>query len=266
MEKKTCVHCGKTKPIAEFRYIGGGNKYRNDCKRCMYDKEAAYRRRPENRQRYIEHTKNRKPPKVRRIVSEKVCSFCGVIKPASEFSPVWHTSTGLSSNCKQCNAERRKRWYRTVTGERNAKTFAKQYVQRPAVKAKLQAKAKSPERKAYFKAHAQTEAFKRAQQKYRRTEQGRLSRTAISFRRRAKIKGNGDKLFTPKDLERLLDSKGRYCHYCGKPCMYLEIDHQLPIELGGTNAVENLWPACRSCNRAKGPRYWELGCRMKKGT
>lgn len=39
------------------------------------------------------------------------------------------------------------------------------------------------------------------------------------------------------------------CAYCGGPAM--EIDHIVPISDGGTSQIDNLAPACRSCNAAK---------------
>ena len=31
----------------------------------------------------------------------------------------------------------------------------------------------------------------------------------------------------------------------------LELDHKLPVALGGTNDAENLWPLCKKCHRRK---------------
>lgn len=44
---------------------------------------------------------------------------------------------------------------------------------------------------------------------------------------------------------RFLDELGR---------AFPELDHIEPIYWGGAHAVENIVPACLSCNRAKGPR------------
>lgn len=55
------------------------------------------------------------------------------------------------------------------------------------------------------------------------------------------------------------------CHYCGvwqstpgaggwgKP-KRLEFDHVIPVELGGSNHVDNIVLACQRCNRSKGWR------------
>lgn len=45
------------------------------------------------------------------------------------------------------------------------------------------------------------------------------------------------------------------CQLCGATradSVKLEIDHKVPVAKGGTNAAENLWVTCFSCNRGKG--------------
>src|SRR6059036_3757981 len=54
-----------------------------------------------------------------------------------------------------------------------------------------------------------------------------------------------------------------YCRYCEKKLSRLnyaspgergawEVDHSVPLSLGGTDYFSNLWPACIDCNRDKG--------------
>src|ERR1700733_2117413 len=62
-----------------------------------------------------------------------------------------------------------------------------------------------------------------------------------------------------------LDGGLALCHYCGvrysvpgeggyrKPPR-LEFDHVIPVELGGSNHVNNIVLACQRCNRSKGWR------------
>ena len=35
-----------------------------------------------------------------------------------------------------------------------------------------------------------------------------------------------------------------------------EIDHYLPVSLGGSNELDNLVLSCRKCNRTKHNKYW----------
>jgi 5-methylcytosine-specific restriction endonuclease McrA len=65
--------------------------------------------------------------------------------------------------------------------------------------------------------------------------------------------------------EYIYDKTGGYCHICdGKIHLSKyanlyhrqgwEVDHSVPISLGGTDHPNNLWPAHVDCNRRKGAR------------
>jgi 5-methylcytosine-specific restriction endonuclease McrA len=38
---------------------------------------------------------------------------------------------------------------------------------------------------------------------------------------------------------------------CGKTGVALQPDHRVPLARGGSNAIDNILPACRSCNQRK---------------
>ena len=46
---------------------------------------------------------------------------------------------------------------------------------------------------------------------------------------------------------------GHECVRCGDT-RYLQIDHDVPITLGGTDDIDNLRALCQSCNASKGAR------------
>lgn len=47
------------------------------------------------------------------------------------------------------------------------------------------------------------------------------------------------------------------CAYCGRksPSVELEVEHKIPVALGGTNDLANLTVACWECNAGKSDRY-----------
>ncbi|HRW94176.1 MAG TPA: HNH endonuclease, partial [Thermotogota bacterium] len=56
-----------------------------------------------------------------------------------------------------------------------------------------------------------------------------------------------------------LEKRGRKCAYCGAENVPLEIEHIVPRSKGGSNRLDNLTIACRSCNQEKGgtlPKVW----------
>lgn len=60
--------------------------------------------------------------------------------------------------------------------------------------------------------------------------------------------------------------QGRACAYC-RDALATEIDHVIPLKLGGTNYIGNLTPACGSCNRAKGANLlieWRAGKKAQR--
>lgn len=74
-------------------------------------------------------------------------------------------------------------------------------------------------------------------------------------------------------LNWVYDRTGGYCRYCEKRLSWTnyavdgargawEVDHSVPLALGGTDYLSNLWPACIDCNRDKGtmtgPQYKRL--------
>ena len=54
--------------------------------------------------------------------------------------------------------------------------------------------------------------------------------------------------------EYLLEKWNRKCAYCGKKNVPLEVEHIIPKSRRGTNRVDNLTLACRSCNQSKGSK------------
>ena len=61
-----------------------------------------------------------------------------------------------------------------------------------------------------------------------------------------------------KDAYRIRNRDGHRCQSCGKgpeDGVKLEIDHKIPVDMGGTNEDSNLWTLCQSCNNAKKAFY-----------
>jgi 5-methylcytosine-specific restriction endonuclease McrA len=56
----------------------------------------------------------------------------------------------------------------------------------------------------------------------------------------------------PLKLRRMVVSRdGHRCQLCGSD-RHLQVDHFVPLILGGTNALVNLWTLCRACNGPSG--------------
>jgi 5-methylcytosine-specific restriction endonuclease McrA len=69
-------------------------------------------------------------------------------------------------------------------------------------------------------------------------------------RRARKIGAPGH--FTPKEWSARVKEFASACAYCGRHASRLEQEHVVPLMSGGTNYIDNVVPACRSCNARKG--------------
>lgn len=59
---------------------------------------------------------------------------------------------------------------------------------------------------------------------------------------------------TPKERQAVYNLTGGKCAYCGEPIAFadMQVDHVIPLRKGGADALDNMLPACRSCNHYKG--------------
>lgn len=68
---------------------------------------------------------------------------------------------------------------------------------------------------------------------------------------------------TPKQVKELYDKYLGLCAYCNLNVAN-SLDHIVPLVRGGSNDIENLAPACISCNSSKGDKLleeWEPNAR-----
>lgn len=58
---------------------------------------------------------------------------------------------------------------------------------------------------------------------------------------------------TQAERQEVYDKMGGHCAYCGCEITLrqMQADHKVPLHLGGADTVDNMFPACRSCNHYK---------------
>ena len=71
----------------------------------------------------------------------------------------------------------------------------------------------------------------------------------LENRRRVRKLGNGGS-HTLEELNDKFSKFGNRCFYCGRECK-LTIDHDIPLARGGSDSIDNILPACKSCNSKK---------------
>ena len=84
---------------------------------------------------------------------------------------------------------------------------------------------------------------------------------------RRRIRRARDKRTVARMRRRVLAACGRVCHLCGQPIdtslpqydpLCYEVDHVVPVDLGGTTTLANCRPSHRTCNRARSTKSVEV--------
>jgi 5-methylcytosine-specific restriction endonuclease McrA len=204
----------------------------------------------------------------------KRCAKCSIEKPFSEFHKSKDGRYGLQSYCKLCKSQ---------YGQDNSDEIAarlKQYHQDNKVHASLKSKQyreKNKEiitkkKKAYHEANKDEINARRrkhytlnkkemllANKEYRQTENGKASKRDSRHRRRALKYGS---VSTKFNREEVFERDGYVCQLCGKKTradfksqyhpLYPNLDHIVPLSLGGSHTKENTQCLCYKCNMEKG--------------
>ena len=108
-------------------------------------------------------------------------------------------------------------------------------------------------RDAYYQEHKETDAVRNREYHKKHPE---VARTA-AHRRRALKQGAPIADFTANDWSAILDIYDHRCAYCRKSGVLLTQDHVVPLSRGGNHSVDNIVPACLSCNASKGTKTLE---------
>lgn len=90
------------------------------------------------------------------------------------------------------------------------------------------------------------------------------SRRARAARRRRKRYLAADNDLTREQWLAIRLAWDEQCAYCGDPAGSLQRDCVLPLSRGGRYTIENVVPACRSCNASKSNQEVTRWMRMKR--
>jgi len=90
-------------------------------------------------------------------------------------------------------------------------------------------------------------AVRAANARYAR-EHPQVARTRHHRRRARLVSAAGS--FTTAEWTALVKRYDGNCAYCGGNGP-LEVEHRIPLCRGGTNSIDNILPACRTCNTRK---------------
>ena len=169
------------------------------------------------------------------------CRRCLQEKPDAAF----HVAHGwLRRTCKACVREsardHRKAWRRSEIGRATGRRNDAKQRRKPTRVASMR-----KYRAAWAEAHPEKVVASR--RRYKAGPKGRETEAAYKARLRgAESVGR----VTPNDWARLVEAYGGACAYCRIAPVETR-DHVTPLSRGGAHTIENLVPACRSCNSKK---------------
>jgi 5-methylcytosine-specific restriction endonuclease McrA len=182
----------------------------------------------------------------------KVCNGCGVEKPISEYYKKAGGKYGVMGKCKACYKYREKTYRQNPSVKERQKLYAALW--KANNKDKIREYNKKHGYSAYLK-YKETENGKEVRRrnklKYNSTLKGKLTDKRSKHKRRAIMENAGT--YTNEQWQERLAEYNYCCAYCYKPFPVneLTVDHMQPISRGGTNTIDNLVPACKSCNSRK---------------
>ena len=136
-----------------------------------------------------------------------------------------------------------KKAYRASNPEKIKLSHAAKYIKRRTAAAEWAKK--------YYKENITVIAARKAKWHLENKEKSRAAR----WRRKAKIKEVGGS-FSGSDIKAMLIMQKNSCVNCMTDIRAgYEIDHIMPIHLGGSNFIENIQLLCRPCNRSKWAKH-----------
>lgn len=149
--------------------------------------------------------------------------------------------------CISCEREKEKRHTSTDKGKA---AFKRKNNETPASRARKTRYAQSEKGRGARLRFNHSEKYKVYRKNFDATEKGRACNRRQQHNRRARI---GNVTIVPYGYEDLLNRFAVFdnrCVYCGSENNITE-DHFIPIARGGENKIENIVPACSTCNKRK---------------
>jgi len=210
----------------------------------------------------------------------KLCRACMATLHVSLFNPVWTRNT-FSYRCKSCSylvlikhrqseggaaaLKRRAAHYRsTEKSKEYQKRYRKEHPETVRAANKRYRQSHLDEIRAKARISAESKDTSSSRLEYLISDRGACVIKAQNHRRRLRTESAGS--FSTTEWESLKAYFGNHCGYCGIYCERPTIEHMVPICLGGTNAPDNIIPACRSCNCSKGKKNLLEWLRMRTMT
>lgn len=248
---KTCRKCNETKDESCFLFRVDSGKLRNECRDCVKKMMKAY--------------KDKMSVTAKIEVESKKCLECSVVKKASEFTRNRYAVDGRTPYCRSCNNARTHKY--RIDHPEIIRESARRSIAKNRVKIANQQKVyrSSPEHKAKKKAWYEANKhwycpYLQDKHKSKMLSDSKYRDSFKVWMRDAASKRRSLQLMTTyikmnKSGQELLMMKADWkCLKCESE-LNLCIDHVMPISKGGSSAITNYQPLCKSCNSSKHAKF-----------
>lgn len=210
----------------------------------------------------------------------KQCSYCGEMKPISNYHKDRTADDGHVSGCKACikiksriynqqhrkeNKEKAMAWSKNNPDRRKSiqSTYMARHADQVRESHRLYLLNNPDKRAATIKKYA--ESHKEKIREYRIKNKDHIAKKCLEHQRKhpemvkaRKAKYRARKYaaeirdFTHQQWVELQERFNHRCAYCGKRCKgKLDQEHITPLSKGGNHTLSNIVPACSSCNSKK---------------
>lgn len=161
------------------------------------------------------------------------CSKCKKTKLLEDFSKNLRSPDGRRSWCKECFGKYSKKYNREYYDKNQERELERARVYLIENRELINSSARN------------------------RHKENPVLRLDASHRRRvSKINNSPISSYkiSPEDWIVNLNKFNNKCFYCGTGNVKLTMDHVIPVSRGGLHSIENIVPACCSCNASKGDK------------
>lgn len=199
--------------------------------------------------------------------TEKRCGSCSLMKPAAAFARNRTIKDGLAAVCRECKATQHQR--RRQKGLDNPPEVASKVcpgcgIDKPASEFHKQTAAKdglayycracaAPRMKAAYEADKENRIRQAWLNQKKDPSAARIHKLVARHNQRVKEVG-AEGRFDSSEWRAQLEYFDGHCAYCGaheSECGPLVMEHMLALSRGGSGWIENVVPACSSCNGSK---------------
>lgn len=245
---KSCSKCGKEYPATtEYFYKNPHMKMglASWCKNC-----------------YLEKYPRKKKPLEPASDGMRRCTKC--LQEFPETSEFFHYSqTGknhLRSWCKGCSSGYTIEYLSEHPTDKDAKSeYDRQYYLEHREEVKDRARSYHQDHKEECNRRSRARHHAHKEEANERTRQWFLdhpeAKNAYEMNRRARKRNNGG-THTGEDRIAQFERQNGKCFYCNKKMGDdWQIDHVMPLSLGGSNGPENLVATCKECNMSKKAKH-----------